>query len=365
MPQVPPFDILIIGAGPAGGACALAAARAGLRTAVAERAVFPRHKVCGDCLNPGVWPVLESLGVAEEIRTLAHTVPAQVRFVSLPGREVRIPLPPGAERVITRKSMDAALLAAAGRAGAAIFESSPVTGIRRGPDGNWHVQAGEHALTSRTLIAADGRNSTACRLLRLRSSVSGQNVRTGRMAIQCHLPCPPDRTDAVSLEWTPHGYCGLAPLADGLLNLCVVCQGKDLPAAKADAISRYGISPDTAWHSIAPIGREAFPPAPLPGVFLTGDTARVVEPFTGEGIFYALATGQLAAEAARRHLVGVDGAAFYRTAHARLYRPRLWINRLAGFMVTRPRMAEMVLALSQKQPALLRWLTGKVTGHSL
>ncbi|RYD26897.1 MAG: FAD-binding protein, partial [Verrucomicrobiaceae bacterium] len=56
------YDLIINGAGPAGGACALAAVRAGLRTAIVERVPFPRHKVCGDCFNPSVWPVLASLG---------------------------------------------------------------------------------------------------------------------------------------------------------------------------------------------------------------------------------------------------------------------------------------------------------------
>ena len=51
-------------------ASALAAARSGWRVALIERAPFPRHKVCGDCLNPGVWPVLESLGTAAALRAL-------------------------------------------------------------------------------------------------------------------------------------------------------------------------------------------------------------------------------------------------------------------------------------------------------
>jgi flavin-dependent dehydrogenase len=364
------FDVVIIGAGPAGSACALSAGRAGLRAALVERAVFPRHKVCGDCLNPDVWPVLESLGsgVADTIRALPHTTPGKVRFVSAKGREVIIPVPGKAERVILRQSMDDVLLNAARRAGTKILEDAPLTAVRRLVGGAWRITTGPggHTLNARALIAADGRNSTTCRLLNLFPSAASprHGSPSPRMALQCHIPgsASPHSADAVSLEWTPYGYCGLAPVVGGLLNLCVVCQGNQLTAAKEDAARRYGTGPETAWHSIAPIERAPLPPAPpgLPGLFLTGDAARVVEPFTGEGIFYALSTGLLAAEAARRYLTGSDGAGFYRAAHARLYRQRLWINRIAGVTVTRPRLAETVLSVSRRQPTLLRWLTAKV-----
>src|SRR4051812_11588533 len=65
-------DVAIVGGGPAGSACAFFCARAGLRTVLVERETFPREKVCGDCLNPSCWPVLERLGVAEAVRRLPH-----------------------------------------------------------------------------------------------------------------------------------------------------------------------------------------------------------------------------------------------------------------------------------------------------
>src|SRR5580700_9185265 len=62
------WDVTVIGGGPAGSAAAAFTARAGLRTLLIDRAIFPREKVCGDCLNPGCWEVFDQLGVARNRR---------------------------------------------------------------------------------------------------------------------------------------------------------------------------------------------------------------------------------------------------------------------------------------------------------
>ena len=97
-----------------------------------------------------------------------------------------------------------------------------------------------------------------------------------------------------------------------------------------------------------------------------GDAARVVEPFTGEGIYYALASGELAAKAIILQRDGgraEDVAIAYSAAHTELYRGRLWINRLARAAVLSPRIASAFLPVARFQPALLRFLTGKIAGR--
>jgi flavin-dependent dehydrogenase len=91
--------------------------------------------------------------------------------------------------------------------------------------------------------------------------------------------------------------------------------------------------------------------------------ARVVEPFTGEGIYYALASGELAAKAIILQREGghaEDVAVAYSAAHADLYRGRLWINRLARAAVLSPRLASALLYGARFQPAILRLLTAKI-----
>src|SRR5436305_14773441 len=82
------FDVAIVGGGPAGSSCAAFCARGGLRTLVLEREKFPREKVCGDCLNPSCWPVLQRLSLAQRVRALPHSKLDSVEFIAIGGRNV-------------------------------------------------------------------------------------------------------------------------------------------------------------------------------------------------------------------------------------------------------------------------------------
>lgn len=354
-----PFDLAICGAGPAGTACAIAAARAGWRVALIERANFPRHKVCGDCLNPSVWPVLRELGVEPAVRDLDHAPLTQVRFVRTNGGILELPLPLDAERAVTRESFDHTLLEAACRVGLTLFSGSPLTGLSR-RENLWNLTTTATRLTARALVAADGRNSTVCHLLGLAAP-----VRPGRVGLQCHAALLPAYQNTVALELLPHGYCGVAPVDAARMNVCLVSDARHLAQTKQDIQQRLGLPADQHWHSIAPMDRPPLAPAPVAGCFLAGDVARVVEPFTGEGIFYALRSGQLAAEAAGKWLSGDEEAAgFYRQAHRGLYQNRLWVNRLSRFAVTHRRLGDFLLAAGAHFPGLMRHLTAKVTGAS-
>src|SRR5579885_3100826 len=106
------FDVAIIGGGPAGSVCAALCARAGLQTVILEREKFPREKVCGDCLNPSCWPILERLELAQRVRALPHAQLEYVEFVAIDGRKVTAPLSSGAhgELSMKRSLFDALLL---------------------------------------------------------------------------------------------------------------------------------------------------------------------------------------------------------------------------------------------------------------
>src|SRR5438552_17206016 len=106
------FDVSIVGGGPAGSSCAAFCAHAGLQTIVLEREKFPREKVCGDCLNPSCWPVLDRLNLSQQIRALPHARLACVEFIAVGGRSVIIDLPSGneCEFVVIRRVFDNLLL---------------------------------------------------------------------------------------------------------------------------------------------------------------------------------------------------------------------------------------------------------------
>jgi flavin-dependent dehydrogenase len=97
-----------------------------------------------------------------------------------------------------------------------------------------------------------------------------------------------------------------------------------------------------------------------------GDAARVVEPFTGEGIFYAIRSGELAANAVTKISRGEKAESAlgeFSRAHAEMYRGRLWINRLARAAVLWPRVGSVFVRAAQIQPAMLRLLTRKIVFH--
>src|SRR5438874_8483109 len=113
-------DVAIVGGGPAGSACAIFCALAGLQTVVLERETFPREKVCGDCLNPACWPILKRLGVANRILALPHSKLAELEFIGIGGRSLKFPLRVSAsgEIAVKRSAFDHALLNCAAECGA-------------------------------------------------------------------------------------------------------------------------------------------------------------------------------------------------------------------------------------------------------
>ena len=246
---------------------------------------------------------------------------------------------------LKRSLFDQLLMTRARELGAIVFESTTVTALSAPDNGNghWTIVAGEKTFEARMLVAADGRNSTVARLCGLLPRSEKE-----RIALQTHLPLPADFGDRIVLQFLPEGYSGQAPVGCGELNLCLVSVPRKMAALRKWAEARFGIAPDHSWRTITP---------------LTRDAARVVEPFTGEGIYYALASGELAADAIVSQCNGRGAdevSAAYSAAHEKLYRGRLWVNRLARAAVLSPILASTLLGVMRLHPALLHRLTGKI-----
>jgi geranylgeranyl reductase family protein len=343
------WDAIVVGAGPAGSVCAATLARAGRRVLLLDRATFPRDKVCGDCLNPAVWPVFDRLGLRERVRALPHTVVREIAYRGIGGSELRFPMPHEEEIVVKRRDLDQLLARRAVECGAEFREGVAVTRVTHG----WRVETDHGEFCAPTLIAADGRNSTIARLTGRMPAASRE-----RLAIQRHCARPAWHGDSVRMVFYPGGYGGTARVGAEEINLCLVANPENLEGVRAQAEQEFGKG---EWRTIAPLSRADATDLANDGLFLVGDAARVVEPFTGEGIYYAMRSGELAAEAI---LEGGDAESTYRRTHAALYRGRIWINRLARLAGMHPRVTSFAFRLLRAWPAPLGVLTARVVGQT-
>src|SRR5881409_3988896 len=355
------FDVAIVGGGPAGSVCAAFCARTDVRTLVLERENFPREKVCGDCLNPSCWSVLERLGLQQQIQNLPHSKLDSVAFIAIDGHEVVIDLPTvdDCELSVKRSLFDDLLLKRARELGAHVREGTTVTALANG--GSWKIQtATVETFSAQTLIGADGRNSTVARL----SNLLPQPTRE-RVALQAHIPLPRDFGRRVVLQFLREGYSGQAPVNETELNLCLVGMPPTISKLRQWAERHFEIAAHQPWRTITPLTRSPVSCAHENLLFI-GDAARVVEPFTGEGIYYALRSGELAANAIAKILRGNDRHSVLREfgrAYAQMYLGRLWINRLARTAVLWPHVGSVFVQAARIEPAILKLLTAKIVSR--
>jgi menaquinone-9 beta-reductase len=384
------FDVAIIGGGPAGSSCAAFCAFAGLRTLVLERERFPREKVCGDCLNPSCWPVLERLGLTQLVWDLPHSKLTSVEFIATDGHKVIVDLPTGedCELSIKRSLFDDLLLKRACDLGVHVREETTVTALSQSsaekasshgpvarlgldaPQGGgykvfqpgWKIEtnSGESFL-AQVLVGADGRNSTVARLRNFLPRPARE-----RVALQAHIPLPRDFGKRIVLQFLREGYSGQAPVNETELNLCVVGRPPTISRLRQWAQRHFEIAADQPWRTITPLTRAPVPCAHENLLFI-GDAARVVEPFTGEGIYYALRSAELAAGAIAKIISGKDRQLALREfarASVEMYRGRLWINRLARAAVLSPRVGSLFVRAARINPSILKLLTTKIVRSS-
>ncbi|HEX9444503.1 MAG TPA: FAD-dependent oxidoreductase, partial [Candidatus Binatia bacterium] len=223
-----PFDVAIVGAGPAGSSAAVFLARRGYSVALLDKAVFPRAKLCGDFLNPACWSLFDRLGIRDTVASLEHQEIGSF-LLSTPTAEAVVPFPRhNGRRVfgfgLKRSLLDDLLLRLAIKEGVAVEQGSRLSGLERA-GAAWRLKkdSSRESLRARLLIGADGRNSWVANRLGLAApgDESGKYV-----AFQLNLSECAGLGGDIQIHLFPGGYAGLAGVGGRSANLCFAVERK-------------------------------------------------------------------------------------------------------------------------------------------
>ncbi|PRR70233.1 geranylgeranyl reductase family protein [Neomoorella humiferrea] len=290
------FDVIVCGAGPAGSTCGRLLARRGARVLLVDKAVFPRYKPCGGGLTGKAQGELES-----GWENLVEDGTREVVFYHRQKNPLVITFPEPVIQMVSRERLDNWLLEGAAAAGAVVRDGYKVAAVVETAQGVEVRGADGTAFRGRFLVGADGARSLVRRSLPF---VTGA---AAGVTLECELEVEAGLLDQyqgrvyLSYGGIPAGYGWIFPKGDHLsvgigsftrrvkglkgyfLDFCrgmglkvpegVRCRGAVIPAADG----RIG-----ALHTARAL--------------LVGDAAGLVDPFSGEGIYYALRSGRLAAE---------------------------------------------------------------------
>ena len=331
-------DVLVVGGGPAGAACAYWLARAGHDVVVVEKKRFPREKTCGDGLTPRAVHQLDEMGLSgplskfhrfDGLRALAHGITLELEWPEHPTF-------PSHGYVVRRRDLDAMVADRAVAAGATLRQQAEVVrplvrdGLVVGGVVNDRASGETEEVAARYVVVADGANSRFGRSL----GTSRNRMYPQGMAIRGYYRSP--RHDDPWIESTLDvrdrngnslpGYGWIFPVGDGTINVGVgllstfrdyksVNTSRLMEEFAATAPEYWGIEPTSAEGDPTggrlPMGASVGPKAG-PTWLVVGDAAGSINPFNGEGIDYAYETARMAADVLHRALTTGDGLALQR-----------------------------------------------------
>jgi geranylgeranyl reductase family protein len=374
-------DVAVVGAGPAGAAVALLLAEHGLDVVVLDRAQLPRPRiVCGEYLSPEAGRLLDRLGVLKTVDAAGAVPLAGMRITAPDGSTVV-----GRYRQVgswqhamgvARATLDGALiervrgapvdLREQARVVDLIVEGGRVVGVRAEDHGQRPVE-----VRARVVVGADGRASVVAQRLGCRGP-----HRLRRMALVTYVSGVADCRELGEIFVDPPDYAILNPVAPDRVNLGLViplahaapwsgrlddflqARTRQLPHLARRLAGAVRVAPVQA---LGPLAHRVSVPRPG-GVLLVGDAAGFYDPFTGEGIFTALRSAELAAETivAALHAgnVSAGGLAAYARARRDAFAGKERVTRALQLVLGHRRLANLACRLLASRPEALAALLG-------
>jgi menaquinone-9 beta-reductase len=355
------WDVVVVGAGPAGSLTAGLLARTGLAVLLVEQANLPRGKVCGCCLNGSALSTLAAAGLGD-VPTACAAVPLTRLRLAARGSMAEVALTGVA---LSREALDMALAQAAVAAGAHFLPRTRAAlgGVVDGAR-TLLLQHAETVLEARAsvVVAADGLGGKLLARAGIAEAPPDPGARLGAGVVLDSGPAFYE-PGTVFMACGAGGYVGLVRLEDGRLDLAAALDAVQVRGGVGGAACRVlqaagfpvpaGLA-TAPWRGTVPLTRRARPLTVLDRIFIVGDAAGYVEPFTGEGMAWALAGGAalapLAARAARAWdpALADQWAARYRQVVA----SRQGVCRAAAAVLRRPWLIWAVVGLLRFVPSL-------------
>src|SRR3954470_15727667 len=377
-------DVVVVGGGPSGAACAYWLAEAGHDVLLVEKKAFPREKTCGDGLTPRAVRQLEDMGLAEELAN--HHRFGGLRSIAF-GKtlELEWPKTPSLPRygyVVTRHDLDAFVAERAVKAGATLWQESEATapllerGVVRGAMVKRKDAGTVEEVRARYVVVADGANSRFGRALGtsrdrgypqgMATGVSFTSPRHDEPWIESHLDVRDKAGNVLP------GYGWIFPVGDGRVNVGIgllstfnqwkAVNTSHLMEAFVDyAPESWGISPETscgpATGGRLPMSLSVGPHAG-PTYLVTGDAAGAINPFNGEGIAYAYETGRMAASVLDKALTSGDGLVLgeYETRLQAEYALYYKVARAFVKIIGRPELMRLLVGTGMRSRSLMEWV---------
>ncbi|MFF5175731.1 geranylgeranyl reductase family protein [Micromonospora sp. NPDC000089] len=354
------WDLVVVGAGPAGLAAARVAAAGGVRTLVVERSTHPRYKTCGGGL------IGTSLSaVAGRIEVPAHDRVDEVTFTWNGRRALTrrhgVPL----VTMVRRAEFDDRLRGAAVAAGAEVREGVTVRGLEQDADEVRVRLADGETVRARTVLGADGSSGVTARHV-------GVRFRQVDLGLERELPVPPEVAERwrgrLLLDWgpVPGSYGWVFPKGD-VLTVGVIAgrgEGERTREYLRRFVDRLGLGDVAPEHDSGHLTRCRADDSPLRRgrVLVAGDAAGLLEPWSREGISFALRSGTLAGEA----VAAGDPARYERDVRDRLVPEMRAGFRLLEVFERRPEVFHALVATPAGWRMFVRFCHGRASfDHTL